>query len=161
MHLIFEENLSEDFIFESEKFDVLFEDLLNEYNQDEAQRVFDIGFRAGTNDNKHSVSQNINKATGSSIVAVGVGVALMALRNQWRKAHGVTKDQIKRCDGNRSCILKAYIDSTNAKIQMLGQMKTKDPKNSTEYDKKIVTLRNNLQRYNQKKSVLTANGITS
>jgi len=35
---IFEENLSEDFIFESEKFDVLFEDLLNEYNQDEAQK---------------------------------------------------------------------------------------------------------------------------
>ena len=100
--------------------------------------------------NAHDSGISTGQKQGAIIAAgaaTAVAGAAAGIRGLYRKAHGVTHEQVKACNGSQDCIHKAYADGANKKASILQQAKAKDPKNAAKYDAKIAKLKDHAAKY--------------
>ena len=122
-----------------EEFDALDEEMLSEYSY--------AGLSTGQ-------KQGAIIAAGAAVAATGAAAGIRAL---YRKAHGVTHEQVKACNGDPKCIKTAYIAGARKKISLLQGAKGKDSKNAAKYDAKIAKLNGHVSKWSKSNEVARAN----
>ena len=107
------------------------------------------------NQDKPKVDTKTAAAVGAA-GAVAVSAITAGIIDLYRKAHNVTAEQIKGCSGNRKCVLRAYLDGTRKKIQILQRAKSKDSQHASKYDIRIAKLNVTVTQYQNKISSIKA-----
>jgi len=106
---------------------------------------------------KHDINNQDNPKVDTKTVAIAGAAGAIAVSaitagiiDLYRKAHNVTAEQIKGCNGNRKCVLRAYLDGTRKKIQILQRAKSKDSQHASKYDIRIAKLNVTATQYQNK-----------